>query len=59
MLADNAGNNYQLHGDSTQLATHLGEEIQVQGIAEKTPALLPPVRCRRQLPTLPRPVLRR
>ena len=34
MLADNAGNNYQLHGDNTQLATHLGEEIQVQGIAE-------------------------
>jgi hypothetical protein len=34
MLADNAGNSYQLHGDNTQLAAHLGEEIQVQGVAE-------------------------
>lgn len=38
MLADNAGNSYQLQGDSTQLATHLGEEVQVQGIAESTSA---------------------
>ena len=38
MLADNAGNTYQLHGDNTQLATHLGEEIRVEGIAESNSA---------------------
>jgi len=31
MLADSSGNNFQLHGDATQLDSFIGKEIQVKG----------------------------
>ena len=32
MLADNLGNNYQLGGDTSQLAGLIGKEVQVTGM---------------------------
>jgi len=33
MLADNAGSNFQLHGDTLRLKGYIGEEVRVEGIA--------------------------
>jgi hypothetical protein len=38
MLADNSGNNYQLSGDTSQLASLVGMEIQVNGVAKSSSA---------------------
>ena len=33
VLTDSSGNTYQLQGDATQLSSHVGQEIEVQGTA--------------------------
>jgi len=38
MLADNSGNKFQLRGESSQLASYIGNEIRVDGTAASKPA---------------------